>query len=120
MRFSAIIIATLASSAAASEIVVPSGRSLTLFDVIMEADLARFRFVLPAIADGVTFSDLVDDLQYICDAVAIPALKQAQSDVSQMVVSVSAQEVPFGEASDIAQFFQPFRVADNTCIWEEF
>ena len=58
---------TAAGPLAASDFVVPSGHTVTLFDVIMEDDLARFRFVLPDVAQGVKFIDIVDDFQYICD-----------------------------------------------------
>ena len=106
--------------AMAQDIMVPSGHTLSLFDVIMENDIGRFRFVLPEIADDVAFEDIVDDLDYVCAEVALPALTQAGSGVSQLVISVSAAEVPFGEATDIVQYFQPFRREGDACIWEEF
>lgn len=110
----------LAAPVGASEIAVPSGRTLTLFDVIMEPAMARFRFVLPQAGDGVEFVDLVDDLQFLCEDVVVPALDEAGQDVPQLVISVSASEVPFGEPTDVAQFFQPFGLQDGTCVWEEF
>ncbi len=120
MRILAVILAILAGPVAASEITVPSGRVLTLFDVIMEPDLARFRFVLPQAGKGVEFTDLVDDLQFLCDDVALPALAEAGREVPQMVISVSAEPVTFGEPTDITQFFQPFKVDGDICGWEEF
>lgn len=99
---------------------MPSGRVLTLFDVILEDDLGRFRFLLPDIAVDVAFEDIVDDLDYVCAQVALPALTQAGSDVSQLVISVSAAEVTFGEATEIVQYFQPFRRDGDACIWEEY
>ena len=116
----AIIASLLASPVAAQDIAVPSGHVLTLFDVIIEENLARFRFVLPAVANGVAFEDIVDDIDYVCAAVALPALTQARSDVSQLVISVSAAKTPFGEASEIVQYFQPFHREGDACIWEEF
>ncbi len=86
----------------------------------MEQNIGRFRFVLPEIAQGVTFEDLIDDLDFVCAQVAVPALTQAGSDVSQLVISVSAADVPFGEASEVVQYFQPFRREGDACIWEEF
>ena len=82
--------------------------------------MGRFRFILPEIAQGVAFEDIVDDLDYVCVAVALPALTQAGSDVTQLVISVSAAEVPFGEATEIVQYFQPFRRDGDACVWEEF
>jgi len=116
----AIIASLLATPLMAQEIAVPSGRVLTLFDVIVEQDMSRFRFVLPDIAEGVEFEDIVDDLDYVCAQVALPALTQAGSDVSQLVISVSAAEVPFGEPTEIVQYFQPFHRDGDACIWEEF
>lgn len=120
MRLMAFMLAILSGPATASEIAVPSGKVLTLFDVIMEPEMARFRFTLPSIALGVEFVDLVDDLQYLCDDIAVPALVEAGREVPQLVISVSAAPVPFGEPTDVAQYFQPFRVAADACEWEEF
>lgn len=120
IRYLAIIAGLLASPLAAQNIAVPSGRVLSLFDVIIEPDMGRFRFLLPDIADGVEFEDIVDDLDYVCTNVALPALTQAGSDVSQLVISVSAAEVPFGEPTEIIQYFQPFHRDGDACIWEEY
>lgn len=120
IRYLAIIAGLLATPLMAQDIAVPSGRTLALVDVIMEQDMGRFRFILPEIAQGVAFEDIVDDLDYVCVAVALPALTQAGSDVTQLVISVSAAEVPFGEATEIVQYFQPFRRDGDACVWEEF
>ena len=103
----------LASGAAAQAIPVPSGVDMTLFEVLFEQEpvqLARFRFVVPAIAGGaVPFGDVASDIEYLCDAVVVPA------------ISLSAQELVFGEpARDITQYFQPFSIQDGNCHWEEF
>ena len=112
---------TAAGPLAASDFVVPSGHTVTLFDVIMEDDLARFRFVLPDVAQGVKFIDIVEDFQYICDEIAVPALRQSGRDVAQTVISISAEQVAFGQATDVTQYFQPFAIApDGACTWEEF
>lgn len=120
IRALAIIASLLASPIAAQEVAVPSGRVLTMFDVIIEQDLARFRFLLPEVAQDVEFEDIVDDLDYVCAKVALPALTQAGSDATQLVISVSAAEVPFGEATEIVQYFQPFYRDGDACIWEDF
>lgn len=105
---------------AAQDIAVPSGHLLSLFEVILEPNMGRFRFVLPQVGDRVFFEDIVDDLDYVCAQVALPALTQAGSGVTQLVISVSASEVPFGEATEIVQYFQPFRREGDACVWEEF
>lgn len=120
MRFLMAVLVMMAGPLAASEIAVPSGRTLTLFDVIMEPATARFRFVLPQAGSGVEFVDLVDDLHFLCEDVVVPALAEAGQDVPHLVISVSAAEVPFGEPTDVVQFFQPFRLQGGACVWEEF
>ncbi|MFT5649031.1 MAG: hypothetical protein ACI93B_000123 [Yoonia sp.] len=120
MRSLTIIAVLLAGPAAAFEVTVPSGHELLLFDVIMEPPMGRFRFLLPAIADGVPFSDLVDDFDYLCAQVAQPALAQSDVGVTEVVISVSATEVPFGTATDVVQYFQPYRLKDGVCIWDAF
>lgn len=82
--------------------------------------MARFRFVLPQVGTGLGFSDILDDIEYVCAQVALPALTQSGSGVTQLVISVSAEQVPFGAATDVVQYFQPFRRDGDACIWEEF
>lgn len=120
MRSLAIIAALFASPAAAVELTVPSGHVLSLFDVIMDPPMGRFRFTLPAIADGIGFDQLVDDFDYLCAQVAEPALAGSDVDVTNIVISVSASEVPFGEATDVVQYFQPYRLVDGACVWDAF
>ena len=99
---------------------MPSGRTWTLFDMRMEPDMARFRFMVPEVGAGLGFEDVLDDIEYVCAQVALPALTQSGSGVTQLVISVSAEEVPFGAATQVVQYFQPFRRDGDACIWEEF
>jgi hypothetical protein len=40
---------------------------------------------------------------------------------TQIVLSMSAQDIPFGEDDpDVLQFFEIFRPENSLCIWEEF
>ena len=119
MRQLAIIFALVSGPLYAAEIAVPSGHSMTLYDVIMEADTARFRFELPQIASELGFEDVVDDIEYLCSDVAIPALLLAGSTLQSIVISVSSEQVMFGDATDAIQFFQPFAIGDGTCQWDE-
>jgi hypothetical protein len=115
-----------AMPAGAQQIVVPSGLDIALYDVILEADaqIARFRFVTPAIApsgDNMGFVDVVGDLQFVCDRVIVPALHKNGWTEAEIVMSVSDQRVDFGTYDPaITQFFQPFRLGDENCIWEDF
>lgn len=109
---------------AAQEVTVPSGRAVTLFDVILEPDVnvARFRFLAPAIADGaVPFEVMLDDIQYLCDALALPGLAANGWTQGEIVVSLSAAQVDFGVAApDVTQYFQPFSIQEDVCLWEDF
>ena len=124
MRAACIVI--LASAPAlAQDVTVPSGLDVALFDVVLEDDTgtARFRFHAPALGgpDAPTFSDVVPDFQYLCDSLAIPGLAANGWAAKDIVISMSAEEVEFGAiAAEVAQFFQPFRVENDTCIWEDF
>ncbi len=122
-RFSAIFL-ILAGPALGQDVSVPSGMDVTLFDVIVEAEppTARFRFVAPDIGpDGVQFVDVVDDFQHICDTLIRPALLENGWESGDIVVSLSASEVPFGATvPDVAQYFQPFSLQKDACVWEDF
>lgn len=120
----ALCLAMAATAVVAQDIPVPSGLDVSLHEVLIEADLARFRFLAPQISvddSGKTFGEVVDDIQFLCDAVALPALRENGWDTGGIVVSLSARMVPFGEtAPDVAQFFQPFSIAGDACQWEDF
>ena len=109
----------------AQEVTVPSGTDMTLFDVILEPEvsIARFRFLVPAIAgeNGVSFADALPDIEYLCDDVVLRALAANGWTASEVVISLSASEVPFGVVTpDVVQYFQPFSIQAGACIWEEF
>ena len=112
--------------AAAQQISVPSGLDIALYDVILEADaqVARFRFLVPEIAvtgGHKVFADVIDDLQYVCDSVIVPALQGNGWSTGEVVVSVSDRPVDFGVYDpEVTQFFQPFRMEADACIWEDF
>ena len=128
MQGGSAILLTLGAAlpALAQEVAVPSGTLTSLFEVIVQEDpaTARFRFVVPAIAaegEGVPFASLTNDIQHLCDAIARPTLTANDWTEGQVIISLSARETAFGEtAPEITQFFQPFRLRDDTCIWEDF
>lgn len=107
----------------AQEVAVPSGQPLTFLEFISENDgaLVRFRFLAPQIGEAFQFEDVVGDFQVICDTQVMPVLDQNGLSPDQIVLSMSAQDVPFGEpAPDVLQFFELFRPENGACIWEEF
>jgi len=61
-----------------------------------------------------------DDMQFLCDAFALPRMAEQGWAQGDIVVSFSSQKLPFGEiAPDVTQFFQPFSIQDGRCMWEE-
>lgn len=109
----------------AAAIKVPSGREVTLLDVITtvpgtEGAAARFRFVAP----GLTPDDseaASADMQALCDTYALPKVEGMVPAPQQIIISLAAKPVPFGEAApDITQFFEAYAVTNGACIWEVF
>jgi len=110
----------------AQDVAVPSGLPMTLYDVRLEQDpdVARFRFVSAAIdpaGEGRGFADLVEDLQFVCDRVVVPSLAANDWPGRDVVISVSNVQTEFGIFDDrVTQFFQPYKIEGDTCIWEDF
>lgn len=109
----------------AQDFPVPSGTQVTLFDTIREftGPTMRYRFVVPdidAAGRGLPFEAVSDDMQFLCDFALLPQLMAQGWTKGEIVISFSSQELPFGEiAPDVTQFFQPFSIQENRCIWEE-
>ena len=114
----------LTTPAMGQELMAPSGLKMKLYDVILEEDipLARFRFEVPEIAENaLTFAAVADDIQAVCDKSLLPGLKQSGWEAGQIVVQLSAQQVEFGATvPEITQYFQPFSIGPDTCIWEDY
>lgn len=122
--FHACLLAILPTlTAAAGEIPVPSGQPLSFLEFISENDgaLVRFRFLAPQIGVAYEYTDVFSDFQAVCDAQVVPALDANALTPTQIVLSMSAVDIPFGEDNpDVLQFFEIFRPENGTCIWEEF
>lgn len=106
-------------------ITVPSGRALSLIEVITnvpgsEGATARFRFLAP----GLTASDAeaaLDDMHALCETYALPRIAGTVPEPQQIIISLSAEAVPFGEsAPDVVQFFEAYLPQDDACIWDPF
>lgn len=104
---------------------VPSGREVTFIDVIHNAPgpsgaTARFRFLAPGLSDAEVDTAL-EDMQVLCDTYALPRTDGTVPEPQQIVISLSAEVVPFGEAApDVVQFFEAFRPEVDHCQWEPF
>jgi len=118
------LFATLAVSPAfAQDIEVPSGQPLSFLEFISEqnGERVRFRFLAPEIGMTFTYMDVAADFQAVCDRLVMPALIENEIEPQQIVLSMSAVDIPFGEDNaDVLQFFEIFRPLNDTCIWEEF
>ncbi|NBD30383.1 MAG: hypothetical protein GVY31_10160 [Alphaproteobacteria bacterium] len=111
-----------APAVAAQDVAVPSGQPLSLLEVRLDEapDVARFRFLAPDL-DARGFEAVADDFAVLCADFALPALAASDVAVEKLVISMSSQDVPFGEvAPDVTQFFEVFGVQNGDCIWEAF
>ena len=104
---------------------VPSGRKLSLIDVITNAPgpagaTARFRFLVPGLASEEADAAAAD-MQALCDSFALPRTDGMVPAPQQIVISFADAAVPFGEAApDVVQFFESFRPENGACVWEVF
>lgn len=104
---------------------VPSGLILTLQEIREEqqpdgAVWMRMRYVAPGLTrDG--YGLVEKDFAALCETQAL-ALRTAAGDMpAQAIISIASAPVEFGMAApDVTQFFEAFRLQDNTCIWEAF
>ncbi len=114
----------LASAAQADPITTPSGQLVTLYDVVLEPDLARFRYLAPAIdpaGQGLTHEDVVGDFVWLCESFAVPGLIAAEKSAEHVIIALSDREVEFGATMpEATQFFESYSVQGPTCIWDEF
>ncbi len=108
---------------------VPSGQVVTHLDTVQavpgtEGLTIRFRFVAPAIAregGDVSAEAAQEDMTWLCQNYALPRLPVTGPVPAQIVISLSDRPVEFGApAPEATQFFEAFRVEDDTCYWEPF
>ena len=106
-----------------STIQTPSGQPISFLQFIAEQDgaLVRFRFLTPEIGATLSYVDVAPDFQALCDEQVMPVLSANELRPDQIVLSMSAQDIPFGEDDPaVLQFFEIFRPENGLCIWEEF
>lgn len=110
---------------AAGAIAVPSGREITLIEVLTHAPgatgaAARFRFLAPGLVPE-DLESAVSDMQALCDGYALERTQGMVPEPQQIIISLAAEAVPFGQAAPgVVQFFEAYTVTDGTCIWEQF
>ncbi len=124
-----IAVAAIAGAGSAQQVVtVPSGQAVTLNEVLVEDTgkdaLVRFRFVAPAIArEGgtVDYDAAAADIDHLCRDLVIPYMAEFALTSTQVVISMSDRDVPFGDSNPQAtQFFEAYRLEGADCIWEAF
>jgi hypothetical protein len=104
---------------------VPSGREVSLIEIVTNAPgpegaAARFRFLAP----GLTTQEIevaAADMQALCDGFAAARIDGMVPVPQQIIVSLSAEAVPFGQpAPGVVQVFESYRLENGRCIWEAF
>jgi Family of unknown function (DUF6497) len=122
----AVLAATRLRAGEEVQIVVPSGQSVTLQEVIWDAPgpmglTLRFRFVAPAIAPGggVSFEQAVADMQSLCDGYALPRIAEFGPKPAQVIISLEDTALPFGSMEpDATQYFEAYSIGEEGCEWE--
>ncbi|MEM9436959.1 MAG: DUF6497 family protein [Pseudomonadota bacterium] len=104
---------------------VPSGQPLEFQESFYERResgslWARFRFVMPAIGEGVAYAEVAEDFLELCQVYVVPAL-DGQDAPDQVIISLADRPTEFGVAApDVTQYFEAFRLEGSSCIWEGF
>jgi hypothetical protein len=107
---------------------LPSGQSVELTDVLLDeapgALWVRFRFLAPAIArqgGTVWATQAFEDMDHLCNTVALPYLAEYALDPVRIVISLSDRAVAFGEpAPEATQYFGQYSQGPEGCMWEEY
>lgn len=120
------LVLVAASPSAQAEVVLPSGLEAALLEGFVEVQpdgvrWGRFRYVMPALAEGADFDRVQMDFVTLCDAQALPMLTDAGEQVAVIVVSLMDKPMEFGQSDPgTVQYFESFAIRDGRCIWEEF
>jgi hypothetical protein len=109
-----------------AEVALPSGLEAALLEGFVElqpdgARWGRFRYVMPALAQGADFDAVQQDFSALCEGQALPMLEAAGETVALVVVSLMDKPMEFGQSDPgTVQYFESFAIRDGRCIWEEF
>ncbi len=115
----------LPALAAADGLAVPSGRPVTLLEVVADAPADvptwHFRFTAPWLPREIDYAALEPDIEYLCNAIALPALAEAGASPERIVISLSDRPTEFGQpAPEAVQVFESYSIGDGACQWEPF
>ncbi len=107
---------------------VPSGQPVELHEVLVDDEPGqtwlRFRFVAPQIVQDQTsvwLDNVSDDMDHLCDAIAVPYLTVQELTPFRIVISLSDRPVEFGASDpEATQFFELYSLSDGSCMWEEY
>lgn len=109
---------------------VPSGQSITLQDVVLDAPgpmglTARFHFLAPQIARAggtIDFETASADMDHLCNSFALPRIGTVTGPApQQIVIALSDIPVAFGESMpEATQFFEAYAIDGANCVWEAF
>jgi hypothetical protein len=125
MRAAVVLAVLLAAPAAAEDIVLPDGQTVTLSETIRDAAgpaglTDRFRFTAPWIT-GAAYEDLAAAMDWLCTTIALPRVVSSIPPPAQIVISLADRPVPFGATDPAAtQVFEGFAIAGDTCEPEFF
>ena len=100
----------------------PSGQAVALYERVPEPDAAqvRYRFLAPALG-GQAYETVAADLPWLCANVALPDLRAQGLAAELVVISVGDRVVPLGQMdAEAVQYFDAFRITDDTCTLEVF
>jgi hypothetical protein len=85
------------------------------------APIVRARYVAEALEAGATLDEVSADLEYLCNADALPRIGEAAGEGVRIIVSLGDRPSDFGVPSpDVRQVFEAFTVESGLCIWEAF
>lgn len=111
---------------ASEPLAVPSGQPVTFHEMLWDRPgsglVYRFRFIAPEIGEeGRAYEDVEADMHHLCEDFAVDRIASTGPQPSQVVISFSQSETEFGVADpDVTQFFEAYRIEDETCILEFF
>jgi hypothetical protein len=106
-------------------VVLPSGLEAKLQEMLWDRPggglVYRFRFVAPAFEDAQDLDSVSADLEYLCNAYALPRVANTGPEPHRIIVSLADKPSEFGQFDpSVTQVFEAYSVGNGACIWEMF